>query len=84
MKNLSLLVWLSQLGLSVATPLTGFILAGAWLHNRFDLGIWIVIAGAVTGIVCAIACFCNSLKAMEQIASGKTNEKPPLSFNDHD
>ena len=32
MKNISLLLWLTQLGLSVAVPLGGFILLGLWLH----------------------------------------------------
>lgn len=84
MKNLSLLVWLSQLGLSVAAPLAGFILCGVWLHNRFDLGVWIIIVGSLIGIICAISGFRNALKTMDRIASDETKEKPPVSFNDHD
>ena len=34
MKNLNLLIWLTQLGLSVAVPLGGFILLGLWLSQR--------------------------------------------------
>ncbi len=84
MKNLSLLVWLSQLGLSVATPLAGFILAGVWLHNRFDLGIWVIILGVIVGIACAVVGFRNSLKTMDRMASDETKDKPPVSFNDHE
>ena len=39
MKDLSLLVWLTQLGLSVAVPLAGFILLAVWLRSRFGLEI---------------------------------------------
>ena len=33
MKDLGLLVWLTQLGLSVAFPLAGFVLLGLWLRR---------------------------------------------------
>ena len=84
MKNLNLLVWLSQLGLSVVAPLAGFILIGVWLHNRFELGIWVILVGTVIGIICAITGFRNSLKTMDRMASDETKEKPPVSFNDHE
>lgn len=84
MKNLSLLVWLSQLGLSVAAPLAGFVLLGVWLHNRFSLGAWIIVLFSVVGVICAAAGFRNSLKTMDHIASDETQEKPPVSFNDHE
>lgn len=84
MKNISLLVWLSQLALSVAMPLGGFILLGVWLHNRFGWGVWVIIAGTVLGLICAIDGLRSSLKAMERLAKDETKEQPPVSFNDHD
>ena len=84
MKNLSLLVWLSQLGLSVVAPLAGFILIGVWVHMQFDLGVWVIILGAIVGISCAVTGFCNSLKTMNRLASNETNDKPPVSFNEHE
>ena len=42
MKNLSLIVWLTQLGLGVAIPLAGFVLLGVWLHNSVGWGVWTV------------------------------------------
>ena len=84
MKNLSLLVWLSQLGLSVAAPLVGFILVGVWLYNRFDLGAWIILVGVVVGTICAVTGFRNALKTIDKMASDETKEKPPVSFNDHE
>lgn len=84
MKNISLLVWLSQLALSVAMPLGGFILLGVWLHDRFGWGVWVIIAGTVLGLICAIDGLRSSLKAMERLAKDETKEPPPVSFNDHD
>ncbi len=84
MKNLSLIVWLTQLGLSVAIPPAVLILLAVWLRSRFGWGLWVIIAGAVLGIAFAINGFRNSLKAMQTIAKQDSKEEPPLSFNDHD
>lgn len=84
MKNISLLVWLSQLGLSVAVPLAGFVLLGVWLRDRFSWGPWIIVACTVVGLICAADGLRTSLKAMERLARNETKEKPPVSFNEHD
>ena len=86
MKNITLIVWLTQLGISVAGPLAGFILVAVWLRQRFDLGIWVLIVGLLLGISGAVDGFRVSMKAMEQMAKDKPGEKdpPPVSFNDHD
>ena len=83
MKNLSMLVWLTQLGLSVALPLGGFVILGVWLKNQFSLGAWVVIVCALIGLICAIDGLRTSLKAMERLAKDKKEENPPVSFNDH-
>lgn len=83
-KNINLLVWLAQLGVSVALPPVLFILLGTWLRDRFDLGSWVVIVAVVLGIVCAIDGLRTSLKAMERMDKDKEQEQPPVSFNDHD
>lgn len=84
MKNLSLLVWLTQLGLSVAVPLAGFILLGVWLHNRYGWGAWIVVVCTIVGVICAVEGLRSSLKAMERLAGNEAKDKPPVSFNEHD
>ena len=85
MKNVNLLIWLTQLGISVAAPLGGFIWLGIWLRQRFQLGIWVVLAGILVGIVCAVDGMRVSLKAMERMANDKKDqEPPPVSFNDHE
>lgn len=85
MKNLNMLVWLTQLGISIAAPLAGFTLLAFWLRQRFDLGIWVLLVGIALGISGAIDGFRVSMKAMEQMADGKSTKKepPPISFNDH-
>ena len=85
MKNLNMLVWLTQLGLSVAGPLVGFILLALWLRQRFDLGMWVLVIGILLGISGAVDGFRVSLKAMEQMSTGKSDkpDPPPVSFNDH-
>ena len=85
MKNLNMLVWLTQLGLSVAGPLVGFILLALWLRQRFDLGIWVVLVGIGLGFFCAVNGFRNSLKIMERLGRDekKDDTPPPVSFNDH-
>ena len=86
MKDLNLLVWMTQLGISVAGPLAGFILLAFWLRNRFELGIWVFLVGILLGISGAIDGFRVSMKAMEKMTKDKTsqNDPPPVSFNDHD
>ena len=85
MKDLNLLVWLTQLGLSVAVPLGGFILLAVWLQQQFDLGKWVIIAGVLLGLLCAAEGLVSSLKAMKRMSRDKKDEvPPPVSFNDHD
>lgn len=84
MKNLSLLVWMTQLGISVAIPLAGCVFLGVWLHQRFSWGSWVVWAGVILGILSAIAGFRSSLIAMQQLAKKDEKEPPAVSFNDHD
>ena len=68
MRNLSLLIWFSQLGISVALPLVGAVGLSVWLYNRFSLGIWIILLGVAVGLYGAIDGLRTSLKAMKQLA----------------
>lgn len=85
MKDLTLLVWLTQLGLSVALPPAGFILLAVWLRDCFGWGSWVLWVGIVIGLVCAVDGLRTSLKAMSRISRGKQKEEQPgVYFNDHD
>ena len=84
MKDLSLLVWLTQLGLSVALPLAGFVLLAIWLYSSCGWGVWVIWGGIVLGLICAIDGLRTSLKAMERLCrKSKDDAPPPVSFNDH-
>ena len=83
MKNLHLLVWLTQLGISIAVPLAGFVLLALWLRARFDLGIWVVFVGIGLGLFCAIDGFYRNLKLLERLGKDEKKKDVPISFDDH-
>lgn len=88
MKEMNMLIWLTQLGMGVAMPLAGFIWLGIWLQNKFSLGAWCVILFCGIGLVCAIDGMRVSLKTMERLDKHRKKQKkemkPGVSFNDHD
>ena len=85
MKDLNLLVWLTQLGLSVVFPLVGFTLLALWLRDSCGWGGWVLWVGIGLGLIMAIDGFRVSLKALERLSRKKGDESlPPVSFNDHD
>ncbi len=85
MKDLGLLTWLTQLGMSVAVPLAGFILLAVWLRERFGWGVWVIWAGILLGGYCAFQGLRASLRTMDRFARDKSDEHPNhISFHDHD
>lgn len=84
MKDLSMLVWLSQVGISVAAPLAAFIFIALWLRSRFGLGVWCIWAALALGIICAVSGLRQSLYLMEKMSKQNSGEtKPPVGFNEH-
>lgn len=84
MKNLSLLVWLSQFGLSVAVPPVCFIGLAAWLRNSCGWGQWVIWVGIVLGIYCAVTGFIATLRSLQRLAEEKKKDPPATAFNDHE
>ena len=84
MKNVNLLVWVTQLGLSTAVPLAGFVVLAVWLKNRYDLGVWVVLVGIGLGLFCAIDGFIRNLKVLNELSKDKEEKDPPVSFGEHD
>lgn len=78
-----MIAWLTQLGFTVAVPPVGFILLAVWLRDRWSWGNWVIWAGIVLGLVCAIDGLRISLKAMQRMSENR-EKKPTVSFNDHD
>ena len=84
LKELSMLVWLTQLGLSVAFPLMGFVWVSIWLRQSFGFGVWVIFAGIFLGMYCAIQGFVQSMKILNQMHNKKKkNEATAVFFNDH-
>lgn len=84
MKGMSLLIWLTQLGLSVVVPLVAFIFLGIWLHGQFDWGQWCIWVGVILGILSAVNGLRSSLAAMAKLSANKDDAPPAVSFNNHD
>lgn len=75
MKNISLFVWFSQLAISVVAPLGGAIWLSVWLYQKYELGIWVIVVGAIVGFYGAIDGLRTSLKAMERLAEQPKDKK---------
>lgn len=85
MKDLHLIIWLTQLGLNVALPLAGFVLLGVWLHKNLNWGVWTIWAGIAIGLICAVDGFRTCLKTLNRIGNRPKEPEPPtVAFNDHD
>ncbi len=82
LKDLHLLVWLTQLGMSVAAPMAGFTLVGVWLRKRLDGSVWIVLAAVAVGLIAAAESFITTLKTLEK--QEKRKDTPTVTgYNEH-
>lgn len=84
MKEVHLLVWLTQLGISTAVPLAGFVLLGVWLHRSQGWGLWVVFVGVAMGLFSAIRGFVRTLRTLQRLSENTKRTPPPAAFNDHD
>ena len=84
MKHLSLFVWITQLGISVAMPPVVSIWVAVWLRETKGWGSWVLWVGILLGVGCAVDGLRVSLKALSRLSKSKEEkEPPPVSFNDH-
>lgn len=82
---MKMLVFVTQLGLSVALPLAGFIWIALWLREQWQLGSWVIWAGIIVGMICAADGLRNTLRVMERLSRNKKTEKNgAVSFQDHE
>lgn len=84
MSEWNMLVWLTQLGLSVVVPLTGFTCLAVWLRERFSLGIWVVLLALFAGFACAVQGFRTCLKEMERMERRRGKMKSVSATKDSD
>ena len=84
MKDLRMLVWLTQVGISVAAPPVVFLLLALWLRSRFALGAWCILAALALGMICAVSGLRQTLMLMEKMHRQNHRDDPPVpGFNEH-
>lgn len=85
MKEWGLLIWLPQFGISVVFPLIGFIMLAVWLQEHWGWGEWVIWVGIFFGLITAAVGVRDTIQAMNLAERKKKSEEPPpVSFNDHD
>ena len=85
MKDLPLIIWLTQFGLNVALPPACLIGLAVWLRNSKGWGSWILWVGIALGVFCAAEGLYSSVKLLIRLSKQKKEPgEPPVSFNDHD
>lgn len=84
MKLLNLLMWVGQFGFSIIFPTLFFLVLAAWLQNKFQLGIWIIVVFGILGIMSTISTTRSCLRSLRKAAEEASERKePPIAFNDH-
>lgn len=79
------LVWVTQLGFSIISPLLVCVLGSAWLRGRLGLGPWVIVVGLLLGMGGAISAGITFYRHTRQLTKPPKNQKPnPVSFNQHD
>ena len=84
MKYLSLLMWVTQIGLSVLFPLCFFLILAVWLRDQYELGMWVIVVLGILGLLVSFSSARSCLRAMRremERLGGK--DDPPVAFNDH-
>ena len=74
-KAAKVVVWLTQLGLSVLVPLAGFILLGAYLRNIRGWGDWVVLVGIALGLLGAGGGLINGFRTLQRLADDDPKTK---------
>lgn len=85
MKLLKELVWITQLGFSIVTPLLLCLLFSVWVRDRLHFGGWIILIGLFFGLGSAFSAglsFVRHTRSLDSDSNG--GKKPPVSFNSHD
>lgn len=82
MKTLSLILWVTQFGLSILFPPCFFLWFAAYLQQNHGFGIWTSIVGGILGVLTAISTAKANWRSMRKEAESGS-EPPPVSFNEH-
>lgn len=84
MKLLSLILWVTQFGLSILFPTCFFLMLAVWLQHTFGLGMWIIAVLGILGFLTSISTARSCLRSLRKEADAAADrEPPPIAFNDH-
>ncbi|MBR5488576.1 MAG: AtpZ/AtpI family protein [Firmicutes bacterium] len=84
MKVLSLLLWVTQFGVSTIFPLCFFLLLASWLQSKFGLGMWVTVVLGIIGLMTTVSTVKSCLHSLRKAADeASSKEPPPIAFNDH-
>lgn len=85
MNALKELIWLTQLGLSIATPFLLCVLAAVWLQDHFMLGRWVIVVALLCGLSGAFSSGLTFFRHTKLLnAAERKKHSAPVSFNEHD
>ena len=84
MKILNLLLWVTQFGFSILFPLCFFLVLAVWLQTKFALGMWVIVAFGILGLLTTVSTVKSCLKSILKAADEASDRKEvPIAFNDH-
>ena len=83
MKYLSLLMWVTQFGLSVLCPLCACLWFCAWLNDKYSIGMWVVLVGGILGLLISISTARSCWRSMRKELDRLYSKDAPVAFNDH-
>ena len=67
--------YLTQVGLSLATPIILCLLAAHWLQARFGMGSWLMLAGLLIGLVSGLMNLWSFFKMVEKKALRSSDDE---------
>lgn len=69
------LSYLTQVGLSVATPIVLCLLAARWLQSRFEWGGWVLFVGLLIGLTSGLMSLWKFLRLVERKSARGTKNQ---------
>ncbi len=85
MNFLSLLLWVTQFGLSLLFPLCFFLVLAVWMQEKLGLGGGFVLVMGLIGLLTSVSTARSCIRSLRKDAEKVSGQnKPPVAFNDHD
>ena len=82
-RNLQLLLWVTQLGLTLTLPPVVLTAGAVWLRERFALGGWVVLLGVLAGLGAAASGARDFFRFARQDGARREGGDP-VAFNSHE